>query len=294
MDAFLGLVLSGIMSGCLYALVAVSIVLVYKATHVVSLAHGQLMTVSALFLWYCLGPWGLPVIVSLPLTFAMAILTGWTVNRFAMRPLIGQPSFSAFLMTFGIFIALSGFLQMNLKGVTKGLPYFLPKWSFAVGGFNVSNIYIFSLCISAVVFGGVALLFKYSGVGLGMRATSENHQLAQGTGIKVNSLFSLIWMLSSLVSAVAGIALAVVMDIQYELPFLGIKGLVVALFGGLESLGGALIAGILLGLLENLSAGYLDPLVGGGLKEVAAYVALLVLLWFKPYGLFGLARIERI
>lgn len=294
MNEFYGLVLSGIMSGCLYAMVAASIVLVYKGTHVVSLAHGQLMTVMALFLWYCIGPWGLSLIICLPLTLVIAIITGWLVNRFAMRPLIGQPSFSAFLMTFGIFIAISGFLQMNLKGVTKGLPKFLPEWSFTIGGFNVSNIYIFSLSMTAIVFGSIVLLFKYSDIGLGMRATSENHQLAQGTGIAVNKLFAMIWMLSTIVAAVAGISLAVVMDIQYELPFIGIKGLVVALFGGLESLGGALIAGILLGLLENLSAGYLDPLVGGGLKEVAAYFALLVLLWFKPYGIFGLVRIERI
>ena len=294
MSEFLGLVINGIMTGCLYALVAVSIVLIYKATHVVSLAHGQLMTVIALFLWYCLGPWGLPLLLSLTLTFLLAAFMGWIVNRFAMRPLIGQPDFSAFLMTFGIFIAISGFLQMNMKGVTKAMPSFLPSWSLSIGGVILSNVYLFSFLIVIVIFLGLSLLFKYTSIGLGMRATSEDHQLAQSTGITVHKLFAVIWIFSTIVSAVSGIALAIIMDIQYELPFLGIKGMVVALFGGLESLPGALIAGILLGLLENISAGYLDPLVGGGVQEVAAYFALLILLWLKPYGLFGQVRIERI
>jgi branched-chain amino acid transport system permease protein len=294
MDLFFGLFVTGFMTGCLYSLVAASVVLVFKATNVVSLAHGQLMTVIALFLWYCLVPWSMPVWLAIPLMLVMAAILGGLVNRFCMRPMIGQPHFSAFLVTFGIFIALSGFVQVNLKGISKGFPKFLPEWSAVVAGVQLTSVHLFSLAVVIFIFTGLALLFKFTTIGLGMRGTSENHELAQSTGIGVERIFAFIWALSTVVAAVAGVALGIIMDIQYELPFLGIKGIIVALFGGLESLPGALLAGILLGLLENFAAGYLDPLLGGGLKDVAAYVALLGILWIKPYGLFGLTRIERI
>jgi branched-chain amino acid transport system permease protein len=141
---------------------------------------------------------------------------------------------------------------------------------------------------------GLALFYRYTKIGLGMRATAEDHQLAQSTGVTVRSIFSAIWVLSAVVAGIGGIALANVMDIYYPLPYLGIKGLIVALVGGLDSLPGALLAGLLLGVLENVSAGYLDPVVGGGVKEVAAYVLLLLVLLVKPYGILGLVRIERI
>jgi branched-chain amino acid transport system permease protein len=151
-----------------------------------------------------------------------------------------------------------------------------------------------SFAASLLLFLGLALFYRFTKIGLGMRATAEDHQLAQSTGISVRAIFSAIWVLSAAVATVAGVALANVMDIYYPLPYVGIKGLIVALVGGLESLPGALLAGLLLGVLENVSAGYLDPLVGGGLKEVAAYALLLLVLLIKPYGLFGLVRIERI
>jgi branched-chain amino acid transport system permease protein len=127
-----------------------------------------------------------------------------------------------------------------------------------------------------------------------MRATAEDHRLAQSVGVSVKNIFSYIWILSALVAAVGGIATANVMDVYYMLPYIGINGLIVAICGGLDSLLGAFIAGLLLGVVENVGAGYLDPLVGGGIKDVAAYVVLLLILLIRPYGLFGLARIERI
>jgi branched-chain amino acid transport system permease protein len=127
-----------------------------------------------------------------------------------------------------------------------------------------------------------------------MRATAEHHTLAQSAGVRVRTIFTIVWILSAMGACVAGMAAANIMDIHYPLPFIGIKGLIVAILGGLESIGGAFLAGLILGVLENIFAGYLDPLVGGGVMEVAAYVILLFILLVKPYGLFGLKRIERI
>jgi branched-chain amino acid transport system permease protein len=187
-----------------------------------------------------------------------------------------------------------GIFQLILKGESTSFARYLPEGAISVAGVSIGVAQVVSLGICLLVFAGLAFFFQYTKLGLGMRATAEDHQLAQSTGVTVRSIFSYIWIFSAFVAGIAGIAVAIVMDIYYPLPYLGIKGLTVALVGGLESLPGALLAGLILGILENVCAGYLDPLVGGGVKEVAAYVLLLFILLVKPYGLMGLVRIERI
>jgi branched-chain amino acid transport system permease protein len=291
---FLQQAVTGLMVGSLYALVGASIVLVYKSTHVVSLAHGQLVAFGALFFWLFFGGLGLPVWISLVPAFVLTALIGLLIERLALRPLIGQPLFAAFLMTFAIFIVLEGVFVLYLKGGSRSLPAFLPAGNFALFGLSIPINQLISFCVALLLFIALSLVFKLTKVGLGMRATAEDHRLAQSVGVSVRNIFSYIWILSALVAVVAGIATANVMDVYYMLPYIGINGLIVAICGGLDSLLGALIAGLLLGVVENVGAGYLDPLVGGGVKDVAAYVALLLVLLIRPYGLFGLVRIERI
>jgi branched-chain amino acid transport system permease protein len=294
MNELVQLIVLGLLEGGLYAMVAVSIVLVFKSTHVVSLAHGQLMVFGALAFWFVLVKLQMPIPVAVVLALAFSAVLGWTTERFVMRPLIGQPLFAAFLTTFAVFLMMDGVYQLILKGESVSFAAHLPKGTVIIMDtpLPITQLVSFGSCL--LLFLGLALFFRYTKVGLGMRATAEDHQLAQSTGITVRSIFSYIWILSAMVASVAGVSLANVMDIYYPLPYLGIKGLIVALVGGLESLTGALLAGLLLGILENVSAGYLDPLVGGGVKEVAAYVLLLLVLLIKPYGLLGLVRIERI
>jgi branched-chain amino acid transport system permease protein len=294
MNEFFQLLVLGLLEGGLYAIVAAAIVLVYKSTHVVSLAHGQIMGFGALAFWFALVYLKVPIILALVISLAFAGLMGWAIERLAMRPLIGQPLFAAFLITFAVFLMFDGIFQLILKGQSASFAKYLPGGTVSIAGVSVGVTQIVSLGISLLVFTGLGLFFRFTKLGLGMRATAEDHQLAQSTGITVRSIFSHIWVFSSFVAGIAGIALAVVMDIYYPLPYLGIKGLTVALVGGLESLPGALLAGFILGILENVCAGYLDPIVGGGVKEVAAYVLLLFILLVKPYGLLGLVRIERI
>jgi branched-chain amino acid transport system permease protein len=294
MTEFLQLAITGLLNGGLYAMVGAAIVLVYKSTHVVSLAHGQFLAFGAFFFYIFMVVLALPFWAAILLTFLAAAAIGLAAERFSLRPLIGQPLFSAFLMTFAIFMTMDGIFQLILKGETRTLPRFLSTETLSMGGLNIPTGGLLSFGVALGMFSLLALFFRYTKVGLGMRATAEDHQLAQSTGISVRTIFSIVWMVSAVVAAVAGISLARVMDIHYPLPWVGLKGLVVALFGGLDSLPGALLAGLILGMLENLSAGYLDPLVGGGVGDVAAYVMLLLILLVKPFGLFGLKRIERI
>jgi branched-chain amino acid transport system permease protein len=291
---FLQQAVTGLMVGSLYALVGASIVLVYKSTHVVSLAHGQLVAFGALFFWLFFGGLGLPFWISLVPAFVLTALIGLLIERLALRPLIGQPLFAAFLMTFAIFIMLEGVFVLYLKGGSRSLPAFLPAGNLTLYGLSMPINQLISFFVAVLLFIALSLIFKLTKVGLGMRATAEDHRLAQSVGVSVTHIFSYIWILSALVAAVGGIATANVMDVYYMLPYIGINGLIVAICGGLDSLLGAFVAGILLGVVENVGAGYLDPLVGGGIKDVAAYAALLLILLIRPYGLFGLARIERI
>jgi branched-chain amino acid transport system permease protein len=294
MTIFLQLLFLGLLEGSLYAMVAAAIVLVYKSTHVVSLAHGQLMAYGALAFWFGLTVLKLPFIVALFLALICLGALGWLIERLAMRPLIGQPLFTAFLTTFALFLLGDGLFQLILKGESASFAAYLPSGMTPILGVSLPTTQLVSFGVCLALFICLAVFFRKTKMGLGMRATAEDHQLAQSTGISVRTIFSWIWIISAMVATIAGIALANVMDIYFPLPYLGIKGLIVALVGGLESLPGALLAGLLLGVLENVSAGYLDPLVGGGVKEVAAYVLLLFILLVKPYGLFGLVRIERI
>ena len=294
MSNFLQLLFIGLFEGSLYAMVAASIVLVYKSTHVVSLAHGQLMAYGALAFWFALTVLKLHFIIALLLAIICLAAFGWLIERLAMRPLIGQPLFAAFLTTFALFLLGDGIFQLILKGKSASFAAYLPGGMTPVLGVSLPTTQLISFGVCLALFLCLAIFFQKTKIGLGMRATAEDHQLAQSTGISVRAIFSWIWIISAMVATIAGIALANVRDIYFPLPSLGVKGLIVALVGGLESLPGALLAGLLLGVLENVSAGYLDPLVGGGVKEVAAYVLLLFILLVKPYGLFGLVRIERI
>lgn len=294
MIEFLQLFLSGIMTGSLYALLGISIVLVYKATRVVSLAHGQILAFGALLVWMSLLYWGLPLWLALIIGLFMAGIIGLAVERFALRPLIGQPLHAAFLMTVAVYAALDGIFQLILKGETKAYPAFLPREPIMIGEIFIPQVQFLSFLIALVLIGVLALFFQYTRTGLAMRVTAEDHIIAQSLGIRVKVVFSLIWFISAVVAGITGILLASILDISFVLPFIAFKGLVVAMFGGLESFSGAIVAGILLGIFENLASGYVDPFVGGGSREIVAYVMLLFILLVRPYGLFGLRRIERL
>jgi branched-chain amino acid transport system permease protein len=261
---------------------------------VASLAHGHILAFGAFFFYVLYSVIGLQLFIALVLTFAATCLLGLVIERIALRPLIGQPLFAAFLITFSMYLILDGVYNLILQGSVIDFPDFFPPGRFSLGKASVPLSQFISFLACFILFVLLGLFFRLTKMGLNMLATAENHQLAQSTGINVKKTFSFVWGLSALVATVAGLATANVMEISFPLPHIGIKGLIVALFGGLDSIVGALVAGMLLGILENVAAGYIDPLVGGGVKEVAAYAMLLMILLVKPYGLFGQVRIERI
>jgi len=295
MTEFLQYVVTGLMTGALYSMVAVSIVLVFKATEVLSLAHGSLLGFGALFFWFVFVALGFPLWLSLLCALAFAGAMGFIIERFTLRPLIGQSLFSSFFMTVAIYLALEGVFLAVLKGGARSYPGLLPAGTLLLGGIRVSLGALITFGICLLLFGILMAFFQYTKMGLVMRATAEDHQLSQSAGISVKQVFSLIWVISAMAACIAGIASGNVMGVHFYLPFfILLKGLVAALFGGLDSIPGALYGGLILGIFETVAAGYLDPIVGGGVKEVAAFVFMLFILLVKPYGLLGLVRIERI
>ena len=285
----------GLLNGGLYALLGMGIVLVYKATKVVSLAHGQIVFFGAYFLWFLYTGFHIPLWLSVPLALAVTALLGLVIERLTIHPLIGQPLFSVFLITIAVFMALDGIAQMILKGdIRVYKPALFPTEPLMVGGIAISPTALAGFGAALLVALALAAFFRRTALGLEMRITAEDHMTAQSMGLGVKRVFSLIWAISAMVTGIAGIFLGTSLSIYYMLPMIGFKGLIVALFGGLESLSGALVGGLLLGMLEGLTGGYIEPLVGGGFREVSAYALLLIILLVRPYGLFGLKRIERI
>jgi branched-chain amino acid transport system permease protein len=229
------------------------------------------------------------------LTIGFSVLLGLAMERLILRPMIGEPIISVIMVTLG----LSSILRAVVQGIwgtdTRPFPSFFESDPIRFGSFPVARGYLFSVVAAGVLLAGFSLFFRYSRVGVAMRATAFSQQVAQSMGISVRRIFAVSWSIAAAVSALGGVLLGTLRGgADGSLAVLGLKALPVVILGGLDSVLGAVVGGLVIGVLENLSGGYLDPIFGGGVKEVAPFAALVVILMVKPYGLFGKVRIERV
>lgn len=294
MDTFLQNMLLGLMNGGVYALIALGIVVVYKSTRVLNITQGQFLVVGAWVAYTFLVKLHLNIWLSFFLTLVVAAFLGFFIERVAFRPLIGQPMAALITMTIVLMAGLEGFVLWIFGGFIVSYPDFIPREPLKLGNLIVSQQSMWMFIIAMVLIGVFALFFKYTKAGLAMRATAEAHQVAQSVGISVKTVFGQTWAIASLIGAVGGILLGSLYGVSYLLGEWGLVVITVAIIGGLESIGGAILAGLLLGILEKVAVGYIDPLVGGGVETVFPFVILLIVLVVKPYGLFGLKEVERI
>lgn len=290
MEAVLQYIANGFMVGGVYALIALGIVLIYKSTGVFNFAIGQQMMFGAFFLWTFMEQFGLPIWISLLLALVGAAVIGLLIERFTLRPLIGQPLLSAVLVTLALCYFLNGVAMAIWGAYVKRLPEFLPGAPVSVGGVVLSHELLWAFFIAMALFVILVLFYQRTRVGLAMRATAESHQIAQARGVNVRSVFGLSWALCGLIAAVGGMLLAYRLGISQFLSLIGLKAFPAVLFGGLDSIPGAIIGGLTVGVLENLAGGLIAPWMMG----ITPYIILLLVLIFKPEGLFGLKRIERI
>jgi branched-chain amino acid transport system permease protein len=289
------LVLNGLVVGTLYGVVAMSFVVIYKATQVVNFAQGELLLVGAWVCWALLTKYQLPLYVGLPLSLVFMFVFGLAIQVVMLRPLLGEPIVSVIMVT----IALSAVLQAALKWIfgvdSQPFPPVFASQSVNLLGLQIQTVYLMSIAVAGTIMIGMAWFFRVTRFGLAMRATAFDQQVAQSLGVSVKSVFAMAWAISATVSALAGVIVAIVNGMSSGLSAYGIKVFPAVILGGLDSIGGAVAGGIAIGLLENL-AHYLDSefLHWGNLYEVAPFYVLIVILMIRPYGLFGTTDIERV
>ena len=292
---FLQLVINGVVVGSVYALVALGFVIIFKSTSVVNFAQGEFLLLGAYISLAVVGQTSMPFWVAVVVTLLFSVALGMLIERLILRPMIGEPVISVIMVTLG----LSSILKAVVQGIwgtdTRPFPEIFPSTPVQIGPLPVSQGYIYSVVCVAISLLFFTLFFKYSRAGIAMRATAFSQQVAQSMGISVRRMFALAWAIAAVVSAIGGILLGGVRGgVDAALAAIGLKVIPVVILGGLDSIIGAIVGGLIVGVLENLAGGYLDPIFGGGVKEVAPFVVLVLILMIKPYGLFGKVHIDRV
>ena len=295
MEFFLQLTINGLAVGSIYALVALGFVVIYKSSGVLNFAQGEFLLLGAYVFWEIVEASHAPLLVALGLTLLCSVALGLLLERLVLRPLIGQPIISVIMVTLGLSSILRAVAQGFWGTDTRPFPNAFDSTPVNLGPLPVARGYLTSMASVAALLFLFTLFFRLSRYGLAMRATAFSQQIAQSMGISVKRIFALSWSIAAAVSALGGVLLGTMRGgVDGSLAVLGLKALPVVILGGLDSIPGAIAGGLIVGVLENLAGGYLDPLLGGGTKEVAPFVVLVLILMVKPYGLFGRVRIDRV
>jgi branched-chain amino acid transport system permease protein len=295
---WLEIVLGGLMSGVLYSLVALGLVLIFKASGVFNFAQGAMVLFAALSLVRLMEK--MPFVVALALTLAIMVALAWLVERLVLRPLVNQEGIVLFMATLGVAYFLDGFGQIAWGSDVYTLDVGMPKEPKILlekvfdGGILVNTEDLIAALIAALLVAALALFFQKTSTGRALRAVADDHQAAQSVGIPLNRIWVIVWSVAGLVALVAGVVWGSKLGVQFSLQQVALKALPVVILGGFTSIPGAIVGGLLIGLGEKLSEVYLGPTFGGGIENWFAYVLALVFLLFRPQGLFGEKHIDRV
>jgi len=294
MAELLQFVITGLTVGMVYALIALGFVFVWKSSGVANLALGQLVLLSSWFTYAMLVQAGLPVWLGFILVIAFGLFLGWVIERFVLRPLIAQPILSLTTVTLGVAYFIQGLVVFIWPSSVAALPRLFPVEPIRIGTAVVSPQYLWAAGISLLLFGLLTLFFRYNKMGVAMRATADDQLAVQACGIPVTRIFSRSWMFACVLAAVGGVLMSSIGGITFGLVETGLKAFSVVILGGLDSFLGAMLAGPIIGLAENLGGGYLTALTWPGVREVIPFLVIIIVMFVRPYGLFGEERIERI
>jgi len=287
-------VFNGLAVGSVYALVALGFVLIYKATSVFNFAQGELMMLGAYFCYTLITFAGLDYLTSFLLTLVLCFLMGTVIEMLVLRPLVGKPTFSVIMVTIGLAVMLQGMTSLIWGDDVHNFPSFFSSRVFSIQNVHLRaiEIWIFASTIALVL--AFLLFFKYSKIGVAMRGTANDQDTAMLMGISVRRIFSLSWAVASIIAAVGGISYANLLFVSPDMGHIGLRAFPAAVLGGLDSVPGAIVGGIIIGICETLAGAYLDRMLGGGIKEITSFVILIAILMIKPYGLFGKQEIVRV
>ncbi|MDX2501562.1 MAG: branched-chain amino acid ABC transporter permease [Deltaproteobacteria bacterium] len=294
MDIFLQVIVTGIATGGVYGLIALGFVLIFKATGILNLATGAIMTLGAYICLTVLGQFGAPFWLAFLCTLGFAVLLGIVLERIILRPLIGEPIISVVMVTIGLSSILQGLTHMIWSPEYRSFPEIFPPEPLDLGFAIVPSGLLWGFIFAAIGTIIFILIFKLTRTGVAMRATASDQQAALSMGISVRWIFALSWSYGAVAAVIGGIVIGNISGISIYLGDIGLKVLAVIILGGLDSIGGAILGGLIIGILENLTGLYLDPLFGGGVKDVAPFFILVLIIMIRPYGLFGKKIIERV
>jgi len=297
MSYFFQLVVSGIVVGSIYALSGLGFVLIYKSSRVLNVAHGQIIAAGA-FITYALTVWvGIPIYFSFLLSMLITFFLAMSVERIFLRRLIGEPIISVIMVTIGLMSVIDGLIYLTPFGSENySFPEFFPSTPISLGGVSISWTQLVGVIITTLLIAGFSWFFKKSTVGISMRAVSDDQLASMSIGVSVPRVFGLAWATAGLTAAAAGGIIGNITGLNFvTLQSFGIIVCPVVILGGLDSIPGAVVAGILMGRIQQFASGYLDGNWGlNGTAEIMPYILLLVILLFKPHGLFGIHEIERV
>ncbi len=287
------LMVSGLSIGMMYALIALGFVLVYKATDALNFAQGEFVMLAG-FVVATLLAVSLPLWAAIAVGVALMVGFSFVLERVVLRPMLGRPVVAVIMATIGLAAILRGLPPITIGADTRTIPLPIGDTPVPIFSATLPPIQVLGVIVCLLCLGAFTWFFAKSRMGVAMRAVADNQQVAMAMGINVERYFAIAWAMAGIVAALGGIIWGSALGVDTQIAVIGLKVFPVVILGGLDSILGAVVGGLIVGVVESIAAGYLDPLVGGGTKDFAPYVLMIIMLMFKPYGLFGKHRIERI
>jgi branched-chain amino acid transport system permease protein len=295
MTFFFEVLVTGLMVGIMYSLVALGFVLIFKASEVFNMAQGAMSLFAGLALVGFLDQYlQLPLWLALLGTVAVMTIWAYAIVFIVLKPLVARPPLMLFMATFGVAYLMEGIGQSIYGTQAKGLNLGIPDTPIVIGGIFMSTFDLFFTGVAAILVIGLVWFFQKTRSGRALRAVSDDHEAALSVGIPLLKAWTITWIVAGVVATVAGVAWGTRLGVQFSLTYIALKSLPVLIIGGLDSIPGAIIAGLIVGAGENLGEVFIGPYVGGGIQTFFPYLLALIVLYFRPYGLFGKEIIERV
>lgn len=291
---FFQMLINGIVVGSIYGLVALGFVLIYRASGALNMANGEFVIIGPYICLVLMTAYNIPFLIALLMTLVFSAVLGMVVERLVVRPIQNAPVISVIMATIGLSSLLAGAIHMIWGHQTRVFPPIFPPTPVEIGGIIITPVYLWSFIVVIALLILFLLFFKFSKMGIAMRAVADDRTAASSMGISVKYVYAATWTIAAVVAAIGGVLLGNINGVSPTMSAIGLTVLPVVILGGLDSVLGAIVGGFIIGILQNLAGGYLDPLVGGGLKDVVPFIVVLLILMAKPHGLFGSRGIERV
>ncbi|MEZ5854967.1 MAG: branched-chain amino acid ABC transporter permease [Hyphomicrobiaceae bacterium] len=286
------LLVSGVSIGMMYSLIALGFVLVNKATDAINFAQGEFVMLAGFMVATLLG-W-IPLWAAIVVGIALMVGFSFVLEKVVLRPMLGRPVVAVIMATIGLAAILRGLPPITVGADTRTIPLPIGDSPVPILSATLPPIQVLGVIVAILSIAACTWFFAKSRMGVAMRAVADNQQVAMAMGINVERYFAIAWAMAGIVAALGGIIWGSMLGVDTQIAVVGLKVFPVVILGGLDSIIGCVVGGLIIGVVESIAAGYLDPLVGGGTKDFAPYVVMIITLMFKPYGLFGKHRIERI